>query len=255
MRLKSTMIRITSVLICIFAMAATVVAADPDITAGPPAKASPATPGWGFYPNWIQGWSQIFAEQLSRTKQGDVGVVFIGDSLTHNWSNDGKAIWDAHFAPLKAVNGGIGGDSTRQVLWRIEHGQLDGLAPKLVVVAIGTNNLYQDYNGGSDKEVADGIKAVIDAVRTKLPQAKVLVVGMLPRQNSYFCDRITAINALTAGFDDGAAVRFLDFGARFLDAPGKVKAEFYRTDLVHLSPAGYEAYYAAMAPLFGELVK
>ena len=65
------------------------------------------------------------------------------------------------FKPLGAGDYGIGGDSTRQVLWRLGHGLVDGLAPKLVVLKIGTNNLYGDHNAGTDEEIARGIKTVV----------------------------------------------------------------------------------------------
>lgn len=240
------------------ALSTTLTAADGalgDPTAGPPDKASPATAGWGFWPNYPKDWIRTFDGQLGRTKQGDVGVVFVGDSITQGWGGDGKALWAEHFAPLKAVNYGIGGDATRQVLWRIEHGLVDGLTPKLVVVAIGTNNLYQDYNGGTDAEIAAGVKAVVDAIHAKVTQAKILVLGMLPRQNSYFCDRIATINALSAKLDNGTTIRFLDPGANFLEAPGTVKAELYQKDQVHLTVAGYQTFAAAIQPLFDSLLK
>lgn len=237
------------------ALSGSLLAADPDPTAGPPEKASPSTPGWGFWPNYPKDWVRTFEGQLGRTRKGDIGVVFLGDSITQSWGNGGKALWDEHFAPLKAVNYGIGGDSTRQVLWRIEHGLLDGITPQLAVVAIGTNNLYGDHNAGTDAEIAAGVKAVVAAVRAKTPKAKVLVVGMLPRQNAYFCGRIAAINALTAGVDDGAAVRFIDPGAAFLEAPGTVKADLYQKDQVHLTTAGYQVLASAIQPLVASLAK
>jgi lysophospholipase L1-like esterase len=224
-----------------------------------PAKASPSTPGWGFWPKFPADWQRTFDGQLKRTKQGNIDVVFLGDSITQGWGGSGKALWEANFAPLKAVNYGIGGDSTRQALWRLEHGLVDGLTPKLLVLAIGTNNLYGDYNGGTDDEIAAGIRHTVDVVRAKLPQTKVLVLAMLPRQNSYFCDRITRINALVAASlaasADTAQVRFLDPGAAFTTAPGTVKADYYVADQVHLTPAGYVAYQAAIGPVVKELAK
>lgn len=231
------------------------IAADPDITAGPPAKASPSTPGWGFYPGWAPGWRQLFNAELERNKQGNIEAVFLGDSLTMNWNTEGKAVWAEHFAPLKAVNYGVGADSTRQVLWRIEHGVLDGISPKLVVVAIGTNNLYNDFNGGTDAEITAGVKAVVDAVHDKLPQAKILIVGILPRQNAYFCGRIVTINAALAKLDNGAAMRFVDPGSGFLATPGPLKTELFTKDLVHISAAGYQVLAAAIKPAIEGLLK
>lgn len=239
----------------LLALTGCILAADPDPTAGPPDKALPSVAGWGFWPKYPKDWIRTFEGQLKQTKAGNVGVVFLGDSITNGWAAAGKAQWDAHFAPLGAVNYGIGGDATRQVLWRIEHGLLDGITPKVIVVAIGTNNLYGDYNAGTEAEIAAGIKACVDAARAKVPTAKILVLGMLPRQNAYFCDRIAKVNAITAKLDDGAAVRHVDPGAAFLAAPGKVKAELYRDDQVHLTTPGYEVLLTAIAPVFDALAK
>ena len=225
------------------------------INAGPPPKASPATAGWGYWPKVPMAWLQTFQGQLGRTAKGDVGVVFLGDSITQGWGGNGKEQWEAHYAPLKAVNYGIGGDSTRQVLWRLEHGLVDGLTPKLVVLGIGTNNLYDDHNSGTDALIADGIKQVVTVLRAKLPAAKVLVLGMLPRQNAYFSDRIARINALVAPVADGAAVHWLDTGASFLAAPGTVKPELYSQDQVHLNAAGYAAWDALLLPVVKPLAE
>lgn len=239
----------------LLALSSCLLAADADPTAGPPDKALPSVAGWGFWPKYPKDWIRTFEGQLKQTRAGNVGVVFLGDSITNGWSAAGKAQWDEHFAPLKAVNYGIGGDATRQVLWRIEHGLLDGITPTVIVVAIGTNNLYNDYNSGTEAEIAAGIKACVDAARAKVPTAKVLVLGMLPRQNAYFCDRITKVNAMTAKLDDGTSVRYVDPGAAFLEAPGKVKAELYRDDQVHLTTAGYQVLLTAIAPAFDALAK
>jgi lysophospholipase L1-like esterase len=234
-------------------LAAAEPAADP--SAGPPAKDKPTVPGWGFYPQWPAGWMQQHQANLARTAQGGIDVVFTGDSLVNLWSRDGKAAWDEHFAPLKAVNYGIGADSTRQVLWRIAHGELDGIAPKAVVVEVGTNNLYQDHNAGSDDEIVAGIDAVVKAIRAKAPRARVLVLGLLPRQNEYFCTRISAINAGLARLDDGAAVRVLDCAASFVSAPGQVKADLFQKDLIHPNATGYALWAQAIAPLLTGMVQ
>ncbi|MBN8526332.1 MAG: GDSL family lipase [Planctomycetes bacterium] len=239
----------------LLALAGCLIGADTDPTAGPPDKALPSVAGWGFWPKYPKDWIRTFEGQLKQAKAGGIGVVFLGDSITNGWSAAGKAQWDARFAPLKAANFGIGGDSTRQVLWRIEHGLLDGITPKVIVVAIGTNNLYGDYNAGTEAEIAAGIKACVDAARAKVPTAKILIVGMLPRQNAYFCDRIATVNAITAKLDDGAAVRYVDPGAAFLEAPGKVKADLYREDQVHLVTAGYAVLVEAVAPLVEAMAK
>ena len=236
----------------ILSSGATLGAAEPtadEISAGPPAKASPATPGWGYWPKYAKDWQRTLDGEVGRTRQGGIDVLFIGDSITQGWVAAGKALWEANYAPLKAVNYGVGGDSTRQVLWRIDHGIVDGLTPRLVVLAIGTNNLYNDQNSGGDEDIAAGEQQVVRTLRSRLPTTRVLVLGILPRQNAYFCERIARINALVARLDDGAMVRFLDPGAAFISAPGTVKPELYNDDKVHLTAAGYAVLDAALHPL------
>ncbi len=230
-------------------------AAEPDPSNGPPAKASPSTPGWGFYPQYPTAWQGMFTSQLEHTAVGSIDVVFLGDSITQNWTDAGTAVWNQRYVPLKAVNYGIGGDSTRQVLWRLTHGLVTGLTPKVVVLMIGTNNLYNDNNSGTDDEIAAGIAAVVHELRTRLPTTRLLVLGMLPRQNDWFCSRIARINAMTATLADGKLVSYLDLTPTFLAAPGQVTKELYSADQLHLGAAGYVAWDAAMAPLLDGLLR
>lgn len=223
------------------------------LTNGPPDKDKPDVPGWGFYPQFPQAWQNFHNGFLARTKQGNVNIVFLGDSITQGWG--GKDLWKQRYESLGAVDYGIGGDSARQVLWRIGHGELDGLSPKLIVLMIGTNNLYSDFNAGTDDEIAAGITKIVQTLRTKLPKTKILLMGLLPRQNEYFSGRVKTINAIIAKLDDGKAVRFLDMGDQFATALGKVKPELYSPDQLHPNEAGYEVWADTMQPLFDAMLK
>ncbi|MDQ3815271.1 MAG: GDSL-type esterase/lipase family protein, partial [Armatimonadota bacterium] len=169
--------------------------------------------------------------------------------------NGGKEVWDKNFAALGAANYGRGGDSTRQVLWRIQNGEVEGLNPKLVVLKIGTNNLYDDFNAGSDEEIAAGITAIVQELRKRLPNTKVLLLGILPRQNEWFSGRAQRINAIIKNLDDGQNVRFLDMSDKFQTELGKVKPELYSGDQLHLAKQGYEVWAQTMKPLFDEMLK
>ena len=224
-------------------------------TSGPPDSGKPDAPGWGFYPQFPQAWQNARQSLLAHTQQGHVPIFFLGDSITQGWTGSGKEIWEKRYVPLGAADYGMGGDSTRQVLWRLEHGEVDGLSPKLIVLMIGTNNLYGDFNAGSDEEIATGITKIVTILREKLPKTRILLCGLLPRQNEYFSGRIARINKIVSQLDDGNAVRFLDMGDKFQTALGKVKPELYNTDQLHPVAAGYLVWADTMQPLFDAMLK
>src|SRR5690242_8364585 len=90
--------------------------------------------------NWLSR-HEGFVEQA---KAGGIDLLFVGDSITDNWRSRGSNVWNKYYAPRHAANFGIGGDRTQHVLWRIDHGELDGLKPKVIVLMIGTNNSNSD---------------------------------------------------------------------------------------------------------------
>ena len=186
-----------------------------------------------------------------RARQGDVDLVFLGDSITQGW-NDNE-VWQKFYGHRRAANQGIGGDRTQHVLWRIDHGNLEGLSPKLVVLMIGTNNA----RANSPQEIAAGIRAIVERLREKLPETKVLLLAIFPR--SEMPDELRATNTeasrLVADLDDGRMVHYLDIGPHFLSEDGTISKEIM-PDFLHLSLAGYqiwaEAIEAHVARLLGE---
>ena len=186
------------------------------------------------------------------SKQGEAELVFLGDSITHGWEGKGKAVWEKNWAPLKAANFGIGGDRTEHVLWRLEHGNFDGLKPKAIVLMIGTNNT--GHQGRPQKELdgavyqctaeqtAEGIKAILGQLCKKCPDAKILVLGIFPRganKDDKFRQQNEATNAIVKGFADGQKVFFLDVGAKFLEADGTL-SKAIMPDLLHPNEKGYQ---------------
>jgi len=74
---------------------------------------------------------------LEEIKKGPYDLLFIGDSITDYWPKRGPDSW-AKLAQYKPLNLGVSGDRTEHVLWRLEHGELEGLSPKVTVIMIGT---------------------------------------------------------------------------------------------------------------------
>ena len=139
-------------------------------------------------------------------------LVFVGDSITQGWEGAGAKVWQEQFSPLHAINLGISGDRTEHVLWRFDNGNLEGLSPEVAVVMIGTNNFGQE-NSDSEDEVLDGIVAVVDALQSKLPDTRVLLLDIFPRGEGFNAMRgsLLQVNqALKSRYDLEERVTFLE---------------------------------------------
>jgi lysophospholipase L1-like esterase len=168
--------------------------------------------------------------------------------------NAGKKVWDEQYAPRGGYNYGIGGDSTRQLLWRMQNGELDGINPRVLVLMIGTNNLYNDYNNGTDEEVVEGIKVVVQKIRAKLPHTKILLLGLLPRDSVWLTDRIQEINKALQYLPDYNWVFMLNMFHEFEELPGYVNKSLFTADQLHPNEAGYKHWAQLMEPLLKELL-
>ena len=207
-------------------------------------------------------------EFLEVARREPCEVVFIGDSITDMWREEersgvprGKRVWDKYFVPLRAVNFGIGGDRTQHVLWRIQHGEFDRIKPKAIVLLIGSNNTGVEQ--GTDKprnlthETIAGVKAVVAALRDKLPATKILLLGIFPRREQADHPQrvqIREINSAIAPLHDGKHVFFLDIGSKFLKPDGAISKELV-PDFTHPNEKGYEVWAKAIEQPLKSLLK
>jgi lysophospholipase L1-like esterase len=194
------------------------------------------------------------AEFLERSKQGNIDVVFLGDSITNYWASVGEESW-RKFLPYKPVNFGIDGDCTEHLLWRVEHGELDAISPKVVVLLIGSNNVFY-YDDETPEWTARGIEKIVTVIQKRAPAAKVLLFGIFPRdeKGSRVRQTITAVNREIQHLDDGVDVRFVDISSQFLDGDGNIPADIM-PDQVHLSAKGYDVWYGSLEPILTEMMK
>jgi lysophospholipase L1-like esterase len=204
-------------------------------------------------PRTDKGWLDRNASFNERVKQGNVDLLLIGDSITHGWEGEGKDVWANYYTKRNAVNLGIGGDRTQHVLWRLDHGNIDGIAPKLAIMMIGTNN-----SNGTDntaEEIAAGIEAIVKKLRAKLPQTKVLILAIFPRGEKPNPQREKNAKAsqIAAKLADNQVVYFLDIGDKFLAADGTLTKEIM-PDFLHLSPPGYEIWASSIEPTVTQLM-
>jgi lysophospholipase L1-like esterase len=247
-----------------------------DKPANPPAVASASTPATTPKPLPLQppdvpavryalgtrepdkGFVDSHERFLAIARLGKAKLVFFGDSITANWSSKAYEIWKKSFGQWEPANFGVSGDRTQHVLWRIENGELDGLKPKAVVVMIGTNNV----GGYSADAIAGGVAKIVEAIRAKTPDAKVLLLAIFPRgekastleEPNKARDTVAQANAIIAKLADNQHVFFLDIGARFLQPDGSISKEIM-PDFVHPSSAGHQIWADAITPKLTELMK
>jgi lysophospholipase L1-like esterase len=185
-------------------------------------------------------------------KEGNVDLIFIGDSITQGWEGAGKTVWDEFYGKRNAVNLGIGGDRTQHVLWRLDHGNIDGIRPKLAVLMIGTNNSAMN----TSVQIAEGVKLIIEKLRTKQPNAKVLVLGIFPRgpdKDDAKRKVNEGANEIIKGLADNKMVYYLDIGPKFLAADGTLSKEVM-PDLLHLNETSYRTWAESIEPKVKELM-
>jgi len=188
-----------------------------------------------------------------RVKQGDVDFLFIGDSITHGWENAGKEYWKKYYAPRKAVNMGFSGDRTQHVLWRLDHGHLDGISPKLAVLMIGTNNSNGDDN--TAEEIADGMIAICKRIRTECPKTKILILAIFPRgpEPSAQREKNAKASLLASKIADGKMIHYLDINDKFLTTDGFLSKKIM-PDYLHPNETGYKIWAEAIEPKVAELM-
>ena len=198
---------------------------------------------------------------LTRAKAGPIGLLFLGDSITDNWRARAPQLFEETSGQYQPANFGIGGDTTQNVVWRIDHGELDGIHPKVVVLMLGTNNSASN----SAEEIFAADKKIVGLIREKIPETKVLLLAIFPRgprQNTNGTPDdselrmkiIGETNRLLATLDDGKNVRYLDIGAKFLGTDGRIP-DAIMNDHLHPTLAGYRIWVEAMQPTLEQMLR
>jgi len=197
---------------------------------------------------------------LAKAKQGRIDLYFEGDSITRRWGATDHpkflAQWKRNYHGRNAANFGWGGDTTQNILWRLQNGEFDGLSPKVIVLQAGTNNL--PWTGPADKakvdEVVTGIKAIIGVFQQQAPEAAIVLTGIFPRpQNMSLKETIEQINTRLSKLDDGKKIRFLNINDKLADTGGKLR-EGMSSDGLHLEEKGYDVWADALKPILIEIM-
>jgi lysophospholipase L1-like esterase len=202
---------------------------------------------------------------LEKAKKGGIDVYFLGDSITRRWGTSEEKYkpflenWRRNFFGWNAANFGWGGDTTQNILWRLENGELDDVNPKIIVLLAGTNNVGNvSPPNDTDARAADitrGIKAILDICRQKAPDAVIVLMGIFPRNdNMAVMPLIKKINQNISKFADGKKIRYLDINKKLADKNGKLLPGITAADGLHLDVKGYQVWADALKPIFKKLL-
>jgi lysophospholipase L1-like esterase len=196
-------------------------------------------------------WMARHQAMNARVQHGQVDLIYVGDSLVQLYEQQGKDTWDRYYAPRHAVNLGLGGDRTEHVLWRLDHGNLDGIAPKLAIVQIGQNN------GGHNtaEEIGAGVIAVVQKIRATLPTTKILLLAIFPRREKPTEERevLATASRIAAKLADNTTIFSMDINNIFLRPDGSIPAALM-PDFEHPSAKGYRRWAEAIEPKVAELM-
>lgn len=205
-------------------------------------------------------WYARHADVLRTEKDIQPEVVLLGDSITHFWGGEpragqanGREAWQNTFGGYRTLNLGFGWDRIQNVLWRLDHGEFDGLRPRVIVIHIGTNNTSDTPNARSNTpaEIAEGVGAILRRVKAKAPEARVVLMAVFPREEKPDHPRrvqIRDINQLLAPYGQLPGVTFLDIGPQLLESDGTISREMM-SDFCHPTEKGYQVWGNALRPL------
>jgi lysophospholipase L1-like esterase len=175
-------------------------------------------------------------DQMRTVPRTPGAIVFLGDSITE------QGLWNEWFPNRVILNRGIGGETSAQILQRVD--AID--APRAVFLLAGTNDFPLGY---PPQAVADNLTQIVDRLHASAPLAKVIVQSILPRQKP-FAREIVQTNLRLRQMTAERAQRshFLDLWPILATGEGTLNRE-YTGDGLHLNGAGYRKWVEALRPL------
>jgi lysophospholipase L1-like esterase len=212
-----------------------------------------------------QAWLDAHAARqlLLDADNGPFDYFIVGDSITAKWSTEEL---DNLFGAGKAMNLGQSADKTEHIIWRLLDHDMNQPNPKVAMVLAGTNNSNNDEY--SVEEIAGGVEAIVQLLRTKLPETRILLLGIFPRgsrdqrigiksglteadMNPQW-EKIDRVNRIIETFADGEHIIYLNINPAFLNENGALPIAVM-PDLLHPNKKGYELWGNAIMPTLEKL--
>jgi lysophospholipase L1-like esterase len=197
------------------------------------------------------------SQLLEKTKKGQIDIYFEGDSIVRRWGATDYpellANWNQNFLGWNAADFGWGADTTQNILWRLQNGELDGVHPKVIVLLAGTNNVGAR---ASADDVTRGIEAILRVMQTKAPEATIILTAIFPRNdNLAWMPVIDTINGNLSKLADGRKIRYLNINDKLADREGRLfEGMMNARDKLHPALQGYQVWADALKPIFTELL-
>jgi len=186
---------------------------------------------------------------LAMIKSRPIRTVFFGDSLIRRWEEH-PSLWQRFFAPFEPANFGVGADRLEHMKWRLLNGELEGIDAETVLFLGGTNNLDDQESS----VIASGITELVSIIAEKLPQAHIILLGLLPRNRSSsgrsYSEQIRRVNEVLAAWAAANQVVFADL-TDLLSSDGESLDPELSDDGLHLNYKGYERIGPPLARLIG----
>ncbi|MFT4542390.1 MAG: lysophospholipase L1-like esterase/pimeloyl-ACP methyl ester carboxylesterase [Planctomycetota bacterium] len=207
-----------------------------------------APAGWGAGSSWAH---QVESMRALAQDNPDIELVFFGDSITQGLTGSSQRLTQTGGKRAidrfeHAISLGLSGDRTEHLLYRIKHGALAVIDPKVIVIQIGVNNL--NSAGHTGHEVAEGMRALVTRLRRAEPQAELILCGPFPAGKSAdhpMRAAIDTIHTTNAELGRVTGIHYLDLRPLFVDEDGQPN-DCMRGDAIHISGAGQEAWMAAI---------
>lgn len=203
------------------------------------------------------------AQLLEKAHKGGIDIYFEGDSIVRRWGATDYpqllANWNKNFHGWNAADFGWGADALQNILWRLEHGELDGVNPKVVVLMAGTNNIGDKNATGSGEErtedILKGFKAILRVIQAKAPGAVIILTAIFPRNdNTAYVPLIFKVDERLSRLADGKKIVFLNINDKLADKDGKLYEGLMMNDHIHPLPKGYQVWGEALKPILTRLL-